>query len=375
MRAPRRWAALAGLAALTAGCAVLADGQGGSPRHSAGAAMSSAPACSATIHRTLRTIAMRVYDQAAGGQNVADATRRVAGSSGLAHAVARGDARATRAALRPLLKAQIHRIVVTRGARVLADVGTAPALAPVHGVIRDAAGAPVGRYTMAVNDRAAVVGIIHGLTGARVLVRGARRPPGGRHARTSFAATAFPSGARRIWLVFGPSTRPCASSPRQTVAQTIAAVGRRLYGVEAGGPSTRRALRHVAHDRRFLRAVAHDDPIGLRAAIVRFFRIHALHMVRVRATLPDGHLIGDVGGPLVLAPASTTLHDRRGRVLGRVTLSVQDDTGYAKLMHRFTGAGVVLRTRAGAQGRAGTVTYRVGAFPTGALSVTLMIRS
>ena len=385
MRGPTRWAAMAALAVLIAGCAVLADGGSRSPRHSAAAAVSSTPStCAATIDGTLRTIAMRVYHQAAAGGNVAAARKRIGHSTALAAAVLSGNARATRAALAHVRKGQIHRIVVTRGAHVLADLGTAPALAPVRGLIRDAAGVPVGRYTMAVNGRASLVGIIQGLTGAQVLVRSPGRPPAATQDRASFPMTVFPSGARRMWLVFGPSSAACASSRQQTAADTIAAVGQRLYKGEAGGPATQRALRYVAHDRRFVRAVAQDDPVGLRAAIVRFFGIHHLHMVRVRATLPDGRLIEDVGGPFVLAPASTTLHDAGGRVIGRATLSVQDDTGYIKLMHRFTGASVVLRTGAGpvpgsaaSAGGAGaqSVTYHVGAFPSGDLSVTLTVRS
>jgi hypothetical protein len=92
-----------------------------------------------------------------------------------------------------------------------------------------------------------------------------------------------------------------------------------------------------------VRAVRRRDPAELRAAIIHFFHIKPLHIVRVRATTPNGRLIGDVGGPFVLAPVSRTISSG-GRNLGRVTLSVQDDAGYIKLMRRFTGAGVVLRT-------------------------------
>ena len=63
----------------------------------------------------------------------------------------------------------------------------------------------------------------------------------------------------------------------------------------------------------------------------------------MRATTAGGHLVGDVGGPYVLAPASRAIRAPNGRLLGRVTLSVQDDAGYIKLMRRFTGADVVLR--------------------------------
>jgi hypothetical protein len=333
------------------------------------------PSCARTVDTTLRAVAMRVYAQAAAGPNVVSATRRLARSPTLARAVARGSTRATRAALRPLLRNQIHRVVITRGGRVLARFGTASALAPVRGVIRDAAGHPVGRYALAVGDEKAIVGIVRALTGARVSVLAASDPaPAG--ATASFAATAFPSGARRIWLQGGAGAA-CAATPAQTAASTIGAVAMRLYRVEADGPATHRVLRYVARDRRFVAAVAHDDPVALRAAIVRFFRTRFLHVVRIRATTADGRLVGDVGGPFVLAPASRAVSEPNGRVVGRVTLSVQDDTGYMKLVRRFTGAGVVMRTATGeVPGSSPAATpgfsFAATAFPRGALHVALV---
>ena len=341
-----------------------------------GPSSTGAASCAPTVDATLRSVATRIYAQAADGPNVVSATRRLARSPALARSVERGDASQTRAALHPLLKGQIHRIVVTRGRHVLARLGTSPALAPVSGVIRDASGRPVGRYTLAVGDDAGIVGIIRALTGSRVQVLPATAPaPGG--ATASFAATAFPSGAVRIWLL-GAGPAACGATPAETAAATIGAIATRLYRVEATGPSTQRVLRHVARDRRFAAAVAAADPVALRAAIVRFFRTHSLHVVRVRATTAGGQLVGDVGGPFVLAPASTAVRDARGRVAGSVTLAVQDDTGYMKLVHRFTGADVLMRTATGtvpgsasAGGRQPTFSFTATAFPTGPLTVSL----
>jgi hypothetical protein len=259
---------------------------------------------------------------------------------------------------------------------VLVDDGHTATLAPVRGLVRDAAGHPVGRYVVAVNSKAGIAGAIRSVTGARVSI-GAHV-----HAPVSVAATAWPAGPLRIGLWPAP---PAPSTCRPTAAATRAAVlqrvGERVFADEAGGAATRRVLRHVALDRRFRRAVATRDPAALRAAIVRFFRDRTLHVVRIRATTPGGALINDVGGPYVLAPVSRTVRDARGRVLGRVTLSVQDDSGYVKLVHRFTGAGVALRTPIGPvpggvtlPTRAVTpLRYTVRAFPSGRLAVTLSV--
>jgi hypothetical protein len=143
-------------------------------------------------------------------------------------------------------------------------------------------------------------------------------------------------------------TRPvrgaCAPTAAATVANTVGVVGERVVRAERSGREAQQALSLAARYPPFVRAVRLRDPVGLRLAIVHFFHVKPLHIVRVRATTPSGRLIGDVGGPFVLAPVSRTIRSARGGDLGRVTLSVQDDTGYIKLIRRFTGAGVVLRT-------------------------------
>jgi hypothetical protein len=170
----------------------------------------------------------------------------------------------------------------------------------------------------------------------------------------------------------------CGATRAATVAATVGTVGERLVHAEETGPEAARALDLVAHDPGFVRAVRRRDGAALRTAIVRFFEIKRLHIVRVRATTASGRLVGDVGGPYVLAPASRAIRDRRGRLLGRVTLSVQDDAGFIKLMRRFTGAGVVLRTPAGivpgsTRAPHGTpFTFTTRAFPAQRLAVTVV---
>ena len=73
---------------------------------------------------------------------------------------------------------------------------------------------------------------------------------------------------------------------------------------------------------------------------------------------------------------------RAGHRIGTVTLAVQDDTGYIKLLSRFTGAAVALQAPNGpvpgsdqlpsGAGRQ-QVRYTVGVFPSGPLDVTLSV--
>jgi hypothetical protein len=314
--------------------------------------------CAATVDADYAAVARRVYQQAVVGPNARDSVRRLQRSRALADAVARDDPAATRDALRPLLRADITRIVVAHGRRVLTDIGHVPAIAPVNGVIKDAAGTPVGTYRLSVFDDAGLAAIVHGLTGAEVALRagdrllvsaGTPRPrlARGRYSVTRLRGTAFPSGPVAISLFTGPPGRGlCRASASATTASATAAVGKRLYEGERTSAQTRHVLAVVAHDPRLVRAVATDDPAALRAQIIRFFRDPSLHVVRIRAVTAGGALVNDVGGPDVLAPVSAPVR-AHGAVVGTVTLSVQDETGYIKLIRRFTGAQAVLRTPSG----------------------------
>jgi hypothetical protein len=338
--------------------------------------------CTTRVDRAELGIARRIYAEAASGANVRGAKRRLARSSALARAVAAGNRAAASAALRPLLRAQIHRIRISRGRRMLVDYGHSAALAPAHGVIT-LGGRPVGRYVMAVATQAAVVGETRTVTGTDV----AAGPSGAVHDPAALSATAYPSGPLRIALRIPAAltTSLCRPTDTATRAAVVSDVAQRLFASEAGGPQTQRVLRHVALDRQFRTAVAQDDPATLRAAIVRFFRTPSLHVVRIRAVTANGTLVNDVGGPYVLAPASRPVRDASGRVVGEVTLSVQDDTGYMKLVHRFTGAHVVLRGALGvvpgsalttaAAGVRPDDSFTVAAFPTGSLQVDLYARA
>jgi hypothetical protein len=382
-----RAAVAVALGLVLAGCGAGTDAEPDPPGSAMAAASAAGQTCARTVQNELRDVALRVYDQAVGGDNVASSEQRLAGSSALATAVAHGDAPATQAALRPLLRAQIQRIVVTRSSRVLADLGTGAALAPVHGVLRDAAGASVGRYTFSVGLDAGIAGLIHALTGAEVVMRAgghrvaATATDGGKgYAVSTFSATAFPTGSLQVSLLSPPVRGAlCGATRSATVANTIGAVGERLYRAEQSGAATARVLRVVAGDRGFIRAVATDDPAALRAAIVRFFQDPSLHVVRIRAVTADGKLVNDVGGPYVLAPASAPVRSN-GRLIGRVTLSIQDDSGYIKLMRRFAGADVALRTAAGqvpgstlSPGRTHPAfSFTAQAFPSGPLRISLL---
>jgi hypothetical protein len=336
------------------------------------------PSCARTARGELAAIAQRIYAQAVTGPNEVAAVARLHRSTALTRAVAARDPRAIRAALLPVIHNRIVRIDISAGGRTLVKMGTAPAFAPVRGVI----GGGVGRYVLSVGDQHSFEAITRGLTGASVRFGGS----GG----VSFPAQTFPRAATSVHLAL-PAQPPvvCGMTAADTRASTIGLVGRNLIYAETKGASAQMALRHAAKTPAFRRAIASASPAAVRAAIIGFFRDSRFHIVRVRAW-KGSHLVTDVGGPFVISPATATIPG-----VGRFMLSVQDDTGYIKLIHRFTGADVVLH--AGTQTVPGsnlfpgppyargltTVTYRghtyraygfsAPAFPSGSLHVSLLV--
>lgn len=313
------------------------------------------PGCARAAAADLGRIGARMYEQAVAGRNVHSSRKRLARSRALADAVATGDAAATRRALRPLLKHQITRIVVTDATgRRLAAFGTTTALAPVQGTIRRG-GRVVGHYVLSVSGDRALAGVMASITGAdvvmtdggRVVARTAAGAP--RDAETaSFGGRAFPRGRLRTSMLFAPAVLTgCGPTADATNTRIVGAVGRRLLDAEATGSAVRRVLHVVGTDPGMARAAQRRDPQAVRRAVLRMFADRNLHVVRIAAHDTAGRLIDDVGGPYALSAATGPVTLPGGKRVGTVTLSIQDDTGYIKLMHRFTGAAVQLRLATG----------------------------
>lgn len=352
--------------------------------------------CADVARNELADVARRIYAQAVRGGGVASAVKRLRRTTALATAVAGGDRRAVRAAFLPI-RHQIVRIELFDESRLIYGFGHRASFAPIRGQLADAQGNAVGHFVLAVTDRRAYAALVKRLTGATVVFRSGPPRPQRAGVRTVSLPTAnYPSGPMHIDIRIPASPRSlCGRTPQVTRANTIAYVGRRLARSEQRSADVRQTLRHVAHDTAFRRAIAANDPQAIRTAIIDdFFRDHSLHIVRVRVTRHH-KLVYDLGGPYSLQPASGTVQGPGDRTAARFALAVQDDTGYIKLMHRFTGADVQLVSPLGkvpgstlepgpdripAQGM---LTYRdrrylansfdATAFPSGALRISLLV--
>jgi hypothetical protein len=118
------------------------------------------PACGASTTATLETVdgmvATNIDRGELGGSETQADLAHVEGAPDLLAAVAADDASATRAAVERLVYHHFWHIVRLRvldaAGNVLADFGGPYVIAPVPGVLRSAAGAPIGTFVMSVQD-------------------------------------------------------------------------------------------------------------------------------------------------------------------------------------------------------------------------------
>jgi hypothetical protein len=143
------------------------------------------------------------------------------------------------------------------------------------------------------------------------------------------SSTAAPSAA-------GP---PCGRLAAQTLAKTVGQVAMRIYAQELASSAVSADRRQVEQYTQLLSALASRNRAAVKEAVTGLVYSHT-HVVRLRVT-QHGAVLGDVGGPYILAPVGGTLRFH-GRSVGNYLLSVQDDLGYVKLETRFIGVPLVL---------------------------------
>jgi hypothetical protein len=400
-RALRTWRVVFGCAVLAA----LAAGGWGIANRSSSSAHASAPAhtvppaasstCAQTVLAALGDVAERVYREGASSERTASAMYLIEHSLPLREAVERDNPQAARAAARALL-ATGHMTNLTviagpgaasgaggGGGRTVAVAGASSALAPLHGTLTDARGAPIGSFVASVWADAGFLDETDGIAESSVVLRAGGSSPGGQtpggsfvpHAGrapiagqtttgslplppgelapqgsltvhgvayryTSFPATAYPTGRPlRVYLFRSlRSIAPlCGATQDDTVVGALSHVATLIYAAEVGR-STVPQIHRVQHNQALLTAVAHGEPEATRLAIDNLLNEH---IVRLRVLAAGGRLLSDVGGPYVLAPVRAPLR-LNGRTIGSFVLSIQDDMGYRLLAQRLAGLDVVM---------------------------------
>ncbi len=158
-------------------------------------------------------------------------------------------------------------------------------------------------------------------------------------------ATAAALGAL---LVTGCAAAPAppartATTLKATPLDRVVARGKAQYAREVDGARVRSLLRRVARDRQLRRALATSDGTA-RAYVARRFpdAWYHWHISRLRITR-GSTVIAERGVPFVVDGPRVKLRDRRGGDLGTLQVSLQDEIGFVRLMHRNHGVDVVVR--------------------------------
>ena len=144
----------------------------------------------------------------------------------------------------------------------------------------------------------------------------------------------------------GVATTPAPSAVVGVRADTLVQVAKRIYQQEVAGSVGRRNVRRIARDPALLRALGGNGNGAVRAVALRELFLPAKHVVRIQVTRGSRALV-DVGGRFVVGGVSGQLRGAGGRPLGRLEISMQDVLGYRRLVHRMTGAQIVVRGRPG----------------------------
>jgi hypothetical protein len=206
------------------------------------------------------------------------------------------------------------------------------------------------------------------------------------------------AGTAPAAIVTPASTPPATAAPvcpggPEVLANAAGSAAQGIYAGELRSSETASDKRQIESYGPLLSAVQGGERAAIHAAVHTLVYSHT-HIVRLRVSR-GSELLDDEGGPYILAPIGGKLHVH-GKEVGRFVFSVQDDLGYVKLVTRFIGAPLVLRTASGQVPIEGLLSpgpssipdhgpvqyrgasyqaysFRVDAFPSGRLRVSLLL--
>ena len=168
------------------------------------------------------------------------------------------------------------------------------------------------------------------------------------------------AAAGTLALVAGCGTpKPDTAQVAQLRADTYASVAQRIYRQEVEGAANSAAFARISRLPALLSSLARGDEAGAARALKHQSVRHA---VRVRV-VRGARVLVDVGLPFVIAGRPRPLLSQGGSLLGQVEISIQDVTGYVKLITRLTGAQVLVRGSQGGHAEASLPALLTAALP------------
>jgi hypothetical protein len=144
------------------------------------------------------------------------------------------------------------------------------------------------------------------------------------------------SSAPRVSTVATKST--AAAKPSRAVAtiNRLVAIAKQHYAGEVQGQHTIQTLHSLGSDPTLLRLLGSRDLTGARAYIARMYPDVWYHWHVSRMKIVQGsRLVSELGVPFVIPASHMTLRGANGRNVGTLFVSMQDEIGFVRLMHRI----------------------------------------
>jgi hypothetical protein len=154
------------------------------------------------------------------------------------------------------------------------------------------------------------------------------------------AAASHPGGQSPPPRAKHSPTRPAKPIDRMT------AVARALYAEQVAGPHSLAVLHRLGSDPNLLRLLASGDVGSVRAYVSQRYPSTWYHWHVSRMRISRGsQVVSEVGVRFVMPASRMALHGSGGRTLGTLQVSMQDEIGFVRLMHRRYSVNVVIRGR------------------------------
>jgi hypothetical protein len=147
-----------------------------------------------------------------------------------------------------------------------------------------------------------------------------------------------------------------------------------IYRNETEGAKLPQQLGRIARDGPLLHALGRGDLAGAQAAADKQLRIplnHWAHVTRISVIRGSRVLVNatvNSDGVFVVTPGRRLLR-LHGRPLGTLLVSLQDVTGFVKLIHRITGADALVRGASGHVRTSLPAARRVRLPPSGSITI------
>jgi hypothetical protein len=144
--------------------------------------------------------------------------------------------------------------------------------------------------------------------------------------------------------------RPAAVT--DTAIDHLSTVAKQRYVQEVQGSVAHATLRRVARDPGLLATLRSGSQTRLRSYVQRQYMPvwYHWHVSRLRI-MRGSKVLVDAGVPFVVAPSQQTLRDAHGRPLATLQVSIQDEIGFVRFMHRNYPVDVVVRGKGAAHVR------------------------